>query len=448
MTEYVSESRRLLLAEARIKELESRLAVLYERLADRAESIPNLLPKFYRENELPAFSGEGEAPVDLVLTVRDTYDFLVPCVESIFANTDVPFHLFINDNVSSDPRTPAYLRQLREAHPDRVSVFFQKENLGVPGALNFLMRKTSHDVIQINADTVMPPGWASRLLWPIRHSGEKVGSSSPFSTAAAMGSFPCVRAENDLLPNLDTAGMDAVFRTVKPTTRWKMHFSPGFCMVMSRAALDEVGLFDAETYNPGYGEETDWCLRASKLGYKHVLAANLFVYHKHSVTFKRESSAGRDKLLADHIAILESRYPGVMDKNHDFNDGLEYLAFSSFLLFLAGCASGGGLAVRFVPLETLRRNPGDAAAPVLRVAQDPETGEYHLRFSYMEHRAAFTSPNLNWVIKAVYRVKVREITVDELPPRDQAMARRALSRMGGHFGVTPRGKDGDEIHEA
>ena len=34
-------------------------------------------------------------------------------------------------------------------------------------------------------------------------------------------------------------------------------------MYLRRAALDEVGLFDAQAFPQGYGEENDWCRRAA-----------------------------------------------------------------------------------------------------------------------------------------------------------------------------------------
>lgn len=438
------------LAEAmdRIAALERRNQVLFRKLTQRVESLPALLPRFFRSDEVSLPSSVNEKPVDVVLTVKNTYDFLEPCLASILANTDVPYRLFLNDNASSDPRTPNLLRKTRDENPDGVELFLQEKDLGIPDAANLLFSKTSHDVIFINADTVVPPGWASRLLWPLRHSGEKVGSSAPFTNATAMGVFPCARIDNELLPGMDTVVTDRVFQLVKPTTEWRFPYSPGFCMALSRSALDEVGLFDANTFRPAYGEESDWCYRAEKLGYKHILAANLFVYHKHGVTFKRESSAVRDKLLADHIAILNRRYPGFEDHIHDFNDNPEYLALCSFLLFLAGCASGGGLSVRFIPYDALPKANSDPDEPTLLTARDAETGEYFLRFLYREYRSSFTSPNLNWAIKAMYRVKVNAILVEELPPGDEARTRRALARMGKYYGVTPRGKDGNEIHEA
>lgn len=435
-------------AEARIRELEEQVRLLRLRLTERAESLPNLLPQFYRSEEIPGSAGGDEASVDLVLTVRDTFDFIVPCLESLFANTDVPFRLFLNDNASTDSRTPDYLRAVRDRYPDRVTLFLQKTDLGFPDAVNLMLGQTTNDVILVNADTLLPPNWTSRLLWPIRHSGERVASSAPFSTCTSTGGFPYARQDNELLPNMDTEAVDKIFQLARPATKWTTGYSSGFCMALSRKALDEIGLFDADTYRPAYGEESDWCYRASALGYKHILVSNLFVYHKHGVTFKRQLSTDREKLLQDHINILMRRYPSFEHDLHSFNDNPEYLAFVSFLFTQAAVASGGGLQVCFVPPGELGQPAPAMGGPLLRIAKDPETGEYFLRFSYLEHRAAFTSPDLNWTIKALYRFAIKDIRVDAFPANDEARVRRAVSRLGKHMNVVPRGKDGDEIHEA
>ena len=35
----------------------------------------------------------------------------------------------------------------------------------------------------------------------------------------------------------------------------------GFCLYVRRAALDQIGGFDAEAFGRGYGEENDFCMR-------------------------------------------------------------------------------------------------------------------------------------------------------------------------------------------
>ena len=79
----------------------------------------------------------------------------------------------------------------------------------------------------------------------------------------------------------------------------------GFCMYIRRAALADIGLFDAETFGRGYGEENDFCLRASARGWRHLLACDTFVYHEGSVSFGAGASAASEQ----GVVLLRERYP-------------------------------------------------------------------------------------------------------------------------------------------
>lgn len=439
-------------AEARIAELEAMVAALRRQLADKAESLPNLLPKFYRRDEIPVFDGREEPPVDLVLTVKNTYEFLAPCLESLFRNTDVPFRLFLNDNASDDSRTPELLRKIRDDHPDQVRLFLQTTDLGFPDAVNLMLAETANDVVIVNADTVLPPRWASRLLWPMRHSGKKTASCTPATNAGPLVAFPEINADSELFEGLELERLDAVFQAVKPEGYWTMPAGYGFCMAMSRAALDETGLFDAETFRPGYGEETDWCRRAAARGFVNLFAPNLFVYHKHGATMRREAPQSRDALRRRNEKIVAVRYPDLEDKAFAFMDDPAYRAFRSFLLFMLSAEAGGGFDVavtnhaRLAGPELRRPDAFPPDRPLALVARHPGTGEYFLRFGYRGHGGRFSSPDYNWLVKTLHRVHVSRILIEDAPPGPDAdKLRRALRRLGERAGAPVTLWNGDPV---
>lgn len=55
-------------------------------------------------------------------------------------------------------------------------------------------------------------------------------------------------------------------------------------MYIRRDCLKEVGDFDAAVF-PGYGEENDFCMRARERGWRHVLAADVFVQHRGAMSY-------------------------------------------------------------------------------------------------------------------------------------------------------------------
>ena len=50
-------------------------------------------------------------------------------------------------------------------------------------------------------------------------------------------------------------------------------------MYIRRECLDAAGLFRADVFAQGYGEENDFCLRARHLGWRHVAVPGVFVAH-------------------------------------------------------------------------------------------------------------------------------------------------------------------------
>jgi glycosyltransferase involved in cell wall biosynthesis len=81
----------------------------------------------------------------------------------------------------------------------------------------------------------------------------------------------------------------------------------GFCMFVRRDCIDEVGLFDAERFGRGYGEENDFCMRARATGWRHVLALDTFVRHSGGVSFGAEK-AERVRQAQELLATLHPDY--------------------------------------------------------------------------------------------------------------------------------------------
>ena len=59
----------------------------------------------------------------------------------------------------------------------------------------------------------------------------------------------------------------------------------GVCLYIKRKALDDLGLFDEKSFGIGYGEESEFCMRALKAGYAHVLDDATFIYHEGQRSF-------------------------------------------------------------------------------------------------------------------------------------------------------------------
>ena len=76
--------------------------------------------------------------------------------------------------------------------------------------------------------------------------------------------------------------------------------------ISAPTAWRRPAIFDAATFGAGYGEENDFCLRARRRGWRHLLAADVFVEHAGGRSFGRRGAALRER----NLRILNLRYPG------------------------------------------------------------------------------------------------------------------------------------------
>ena len=156
----------------------------------------------------------------------------------------------------------------------------------------------------MNSDTEVPAGWLRRLAAQA-YAAPRVASVSPFSNNATICGYPS--DEGGPLPlGLDLATIDAACRAVNAGRSVAVPTTVGFCMYIRRAALDEVGGFDAETFGRGYGEENDFCMRASAAR----LVAPCWPATRSCSTKARSASAPpRTSAQAAAMDTLARRYP-------------------------------------------------------------------------------------------------------------------------------------------
>ena len=117
--------------------------------------------------------------------------------------------------------------------------------------------------------------------------------------------YPRFNQDNPLPEDWPLAAMDRAFAEVNAGSSVELPTAVGFCMYIRRACLDQVGYFDARIFPRGYGEENEFCLRAAEVGFKHLLAGDVFVYHRGGVSFGAEAKA----LCAEAERKILERYP-------------------------------------------------------------------------------------------------------------------------------------------
>lgn len=244
--------------------------------------------------------------VDVVIPVYDGLEETRACLETVRATVkhDWARVIVIND-YSPDPEITAYLRR-EEAERGGFILLENEANLGfVASANRGMLYDPDRDVLILNSDVEVAGNWVERLREAAYHH-DKVASVTPFSNNATVCSFPNMCEDNALPFELTVADIDAQFSSeFGVEDAFQVPTGVGCCMYMRRDCMDQVGVFDLEAFGKGYGEENDWCQRASRAGYRNLHLANCFVYHRGGVSFGAE----HDPRLAVALDTLDKKYP-------------------------------------------------------------------------------------------------------------------------------------------
>jgi GT2 family glycosyltransferase len=277
-------------------------------------------------------------PIDIVVPVYGARETALRCLDSVRrASVQSPWRLIIVDDAGLDrpdfePELRAALRGLSR-NDARIVLLENPRNVGFVASVNRGMAQAAGDVVLLNSDTEVAPGWLDRLR-AAAHAAADIGTATPFSNNATICSYPRFCEEQPLPPGMTVADLDAICARVNAGRSVDIPTAVGFCMYIRRDCLDDVGLFDAERFGRGYGEENDFCMRARARGWRHVLAADCFVYHAGGASFSAEKSA-RVRVAQQTLTALHPHYEALVaahiqaDPARDLREAVERAARQS-----------------------------------------------------------------------------------------------------------------------
>jgi GT2 family glycosyltransferase len=248
-----------------------------------------------------------DVEVDVIVPVYRGLEETRRCLTSLLADTDRPNGLIrVIDDGSPDPELAAWLSSL--AATGAIELSHNVDNLGFVRTVNRGMVDAGRrDVLLLNSDTEVTGGFLRRLAG-YAYSQPRVATVTPFSnTGGEFAGFPGKECR-PLSAAYSLAAIDEACRFANSNRSVEIPTGVGFCLYIRRACLDEVGLFDAEAFGRGYGEETDFCRRALRTGWRHLLACNTFVYHKGEVSFGADAPE-----RAASWSTLVHRHPDLAD---------------------------------------------------------------------------------------------------------------------------------------
>ncbi|MEN6441646.1 MAG: glycosyltransferase [Syntrophobacter sp.] len=244
--------------------------------------------------------------VDVIIPVFNGMVHLPALLESVFENTTTPHRFIIVDDASTDATVVPYL-QAHTAGRDDCLLICNPKNLGFVATVNLAAKLCKGHFAILNTDTIVPPHWLERLMKPIFNNAD-IASTTPFSNAATIFSFPIADQDNPPPDRTYAEQLDRAFMQLRPGIS-RIHDAPtgvGFCMGINGDLWRLMGEFDHKAFGPGYGEENDYCNRAIAHGKRNILVHNLFVAHHHTGSFSQKT---KRELIERNLRIIQERWP-------------------------------------------------------------------------------------------------------------------------------------------
>lgn len=258
--------------------------------------------------------------IDIIVPVYNAYEFTEECIKSVIKNTDLNKHtlVLINDKSPDEKILPMLLKYQKENQDKQIVVLDNEENMGFVKTVNKGMQYSKNDVILLNSDTEVTKNWIKKIQ-KCAYSNKYIATVTPLTNNGTIASVPNFGIDNELPDNMTLDEYSEMIEKISKNRYPELTTGNGFCMYIKRYVIEELGLFDAETFGKGYGEENDFCYRALDHGYTNVLCDNTFIYHKGTQSFKKENmTASRAALIDEHMNLLRKKHPIYVQKTDNF----------------------------------------------------------------------------------------------------------------------------------
>lgn len=261
------------------------------------------------------FAPAAEPEVTVIMVSYNTRELTLKAVETLLENAgDVTMRVVVFDNASADGSAEA----VAERFPG-VEVIAHPENLGF-GLANNLVAETATTewLLLLNPDTETHPGAVEKLLAFSRaHPQAGITGGRTVFPDGSLNIASCWRQMSvwslfcnatglsKLFANSETFNPEAFGGWQRDSVR-EVDIVVGCLLMIRRELWHELGGFDRRYFM--YGEETDLCLRARRLGYRPMITPESQIMHLVGAS----SSQASEKLLRvarAKVSLIRDHWP-------------------------------------------------------------------------------------------------------------------------------------------
>ncbi|MCA9349300.1 glycosyltransferase [Candidatus Saccharibacteria bacterium] len=247
--------------------------------------------KSFFEDRSDVIKSYRDKTIEVIYCVHNALEDVKICLESVKQHRQKNVSLIIIDD-GSDGETKKYLEKYTSENKAWVSLNRKETGSGYTKAANRGLKLSTADLmILLNSDTIVTRNWTDKMAHAV-FSTPGAGIVGPLSSAASHQSIPehmsskNQTATNDLPKGLSIEKMNDLCEKESTLNYYpRVPLVHGFCFGITKETVKKVGYFDEESFPYGYGEENDYCFRASSAGISLVLATNTYIFHEKSKSY-------------------------------------------------------------------------------------------------------------------------------------------------------------------
>lgn len=251
--------------------------------------------------------------LSIVVVNWNTRQLLRECLESVRANAPASFELIVVDNGSTD----GSVEMVRSDFPE-VVLIANEDNRGFAAANNqgFAIARGTN-ILLLNSDTVVHGDVLAESVRYLERNPEVGAMGCRVLNTDGTVQLTCSRFPGLVAQFMMASGL---WKLKRPRffgaylmTDWQrdsereVEVITGCYLLVRRVLIDQVGVLDEDFFF--FGEETDWCLRMRKAGWKLMFAPVGTITH-HGSASARKLNHKRDLLLTNALVRLQRKHYG------------------------------------------------------------------------------------------------------------------------------------------
>lgn len=220
---------------------------------------------------------ESIPKVSIIILNWNQKDMTLACLRSLKKISYPNYEIILVDNGSTDDSVSVIKKEFPE-----FKIIENRKNLGVAGGRNvgieYVQHKGTDYLLLLDNDTIVDKDFITEMV-KVGESDKRAGIltgkiyfySEPNKIWCAGGSLSLYRH------HISAIGYDETDRGQYDEKREVDH-AAGCCLMIKKKVVDDIGILD-QNFIEYFTEDTDWCLRAKKEGYKIMYVPEAEIWH-------------------------------------------------------------------------------------------------------------------------------------------------------------------------